>query len=221
MSADVKTMLLAAAPEPSEPPNLGAIRRRGDRLRLWRRTSVVVAALPMLGGLAWAGGQLRAPHPAPPTVAGNDESCHAEPPIAVFLRDMADAGEVDRLSTELEGLPHVQSVTYFSKADAYAEFKRIYKDQPEYWEDLPEDALPASLRVAVDEAQFVTEVMRSIPSSTAIEDVRSPGRLALRSCHPRRAVRAKARLDALRADYRALRRKVRRLMNAPRRSPKD
>jgi cell division protein FtsX len=91
--------------------------------------------------------------------------------VSVFLKDDATTSEVEGLSAQLAALPHVLSLDYLSKADAFEEFKKTYEDQPEFWVDLSPDALPASLRVTVD-TRFLRDVARSIPRSRAVDDVR-------------------------------------------------
>jgi hypothetical protein len=94
--------------------------------------------------------------------------------VSVFLIDDATRKDVGILSEMIAGLPHVTAVAHVSHGEAFAEFKSIYRDQPEFWISLSHDALPASLRVEVDDLRRVAEVAKEIPRTPPVDDVRAP-----------------------------------------------
>ena len=81
--------------------------------------------------------------------------------VQIYLtNDVSDADpecEQDlcrNIRTDLENTPGVVSVQYLSKADALADAKeRTFKDQPEYSDLISENALPASMKVRMSDAE--------------------------------------------------------------------
>lgn len=81
--------------------------------------------------------------------------------VQIYLtNDVSDADpecEQDlcrNIRTDLENTPGVESVQYLSKADALADAKeRTFKDQPEYSDLISENALPASMKVRMSDAE--------------------------------------------------------------------
>jgi cell division transport system permease protein len=72
--------------------------------------------------------------------------------ISAYLHDNATQNEISALEEQISEMPEVQEVTYVSKDQAFDEFREMYETQPEFYENLPEDALPASLRVKLQDA---------------------------------------------------------------------
>src|SRR5688500_10505274 len=64
--------------------------------------------------------------------------------VAVYLNDEITDEQEEGVRTTLEGLDVVKEVSYISKPEAFAEFKRLYQDQPALYENVDEDILPAS-----------------------------------------------------------------------------
>lgn len=95
--------------------------------------------------------------------------------ISTYLRDDATQGEIKELETEISNMPEVQHVTFVSKRQAYDEFKRLYRNQPELYENLPPDALPASLRVKLTDAKYTEEVASRIEGAAGVDEVRFGG----------------------------------------------
>ncbi|HJR45724.1 MAG TPA: permease-like cell division protein FtsX [Actinomycetota bacterium] len=100
--------------------------------------------------------------------------------ISAYLRDDATQGEISSLSEEITQMPEVQDVTYVSKDAAFEEFKEMYETQPEFYENLPEDALPASLRIKLDDADDTEQVAAAIEGAPGVKDVRFGGEIIKR-----------------------------------------
>jgi cell division transport system permease protein len=100
--------------------------------------------------------------------------------ISTYLRDDATQGEVRELQQDVTDNPYVEDVTFVSKKDAYEEFKQIYQDQPEFYENLPEDALPASLRIKLTDADYTEQVAQSIEGAPGVDEVRFGGEIIKR-----------------------------------------
>jgi cell division transport system permease protein len=100
--------------------------------------------------------------------------------ISAFLRDDATQGEIKSLENEISNMAEVQDVTYVSKSDAYDEFRLRYRNQPEFYENLPKDALPASLRIKLTNADYTEEVAARINGAPGVDDVRYGGEIIKR-----------------------------------------
>jgi cell division transport system permease protein len=91
--------------------------------------------------------------------------------VSVYLHDSATPNEIETLEQDISQYPEVQRIHFVSKSDAFEEFKKIYRNQPEFYESLPPDALPASLRVKLIDAEDAEEVAARIEGAPGVEDV--------------------------------------------------
>jgi cell division transport system permease protein len=127
--------------------------------------STVAISLLLLGGVQILG-----------MVVGNmTRSWEAKVEVSVFLRDDITENEQQALVNQLTGLDEVQDVTYVSKDDAYNEFKEEWADQPEFYESLPKDALPASLRVKLTDAKYSEGVATLVNGAPGVDEARFGG----------------------------------------------
>jgi cell division transport system permease protein len=74
-------------------------------------------------------------------------------------------------------MPTVKNVTFISKEEAFEEYKKIYEDQPEFWQNIPPDSLPQSLRISLTDADFTEEVASSIRGAPGLDEVRYGGQI--------------------------------------------
>ena len=95
--------------------------------------------------------------------------------ISVYLRDDIGPEERTSLTQQINSYDEVQEVTYVTKEDAFAEFRERYRHQPEFYENLPEDALPASLRIKLTDAKFTEEVADRIQGAPGVDEIRFGG----------------------------------------------
>ncbi len=95
--------------------------------------------------------------------------------ISVFLLDDATQGELQAIEADLANMDHVEEVAYVSKDQAYAEFKELFRDQPEMYESLPPRALPASYRVKLTDAKYAEAVAASIDGAPGVDEVKYGG----------------------------------------------
>lgn len=100
--------------------------------------------------------------------------------ISTYLHDNATQGEISTLEEDISQMPEVQDVTYVSKDQAFEEFKEMYETQPEFYENLPEDALPASLRIKLNDADDTEKVAAAIEGAPGVKDVRFGGEIIKR-----------------------------------------
>ena len=127
--------------------------------------STVAISLLLLGGVAIL-------HMA---VRNMTYSWEAKVEVSAYLSDDITEGEQLALETEITELPQVQEVTFVSKAEALIEFKEIFQGQPELYETLTEDSLPASLRVKLHDAEDTESVAALIRGRPGVDDVRYGG----------------------------------------------
>jgi cell division transport system permease protein len=73
--------------------------------------------------------------------------------LEIFMRVGAGSNQVKAVETALQADPNVKSYVHLTQADAYAIFKRDFKDQPALVESTKPSDLPESFRVAPKRAQ--------------------------------------------------------------------
>lgn len=132
--------------------------------------STVTISLLLLGGVLLLG----------LVVENMTRSWEAKVEVSIFLLDDATEGEVQALTQTLTDMNEVTNVDYVSKADAFEEFKEQWADQPEFWQNLPEDALPASLRVKLTDAEYAEPVATVMEGAPGVDDVRFGGEIIRR-----------------------------------------
>jgi cell division transport system permease protein len=107
-------------------------------------------------------------------------SLEARVEISAYLRDDASPGEIQSVQTQLSQYREVQEVTYVSKDQAYADFKQLYRNKPEFYEHIDAEDLPASLRIKLTDAAFTEEVASRIEGAPGIDEVRFGGEIIKR-----------------------------------------
>ena len=129
--------------------------------------STVAISLLLLGGVAIL-------HLAVRNMTFNWE---AKVEISTYLRDDITPGELETLQSDVANMPQVQNVTYVSKTEALEEFKNLYPNQPELYEPLSEESLPASLRIKLVDADDTEAVAALVRGRPGVEEVRFGGEL--------------------------------------------
>ncbi|MDQ2939688.1 MAG: permease-like cell division protein FtsX [Actinomycetota bacterium] len=81
--------------------------------------------------------------------------------LKAFLYDDATQGEINALQTKIEGLPHVKSVVFVSKADALKILSGRLKD-PNVLKELHSNPLPASFNIKPDDAANLDAVHQEL-----------------------------------------------------------
>jgi cell division transport system permease protein len=147
-----------------------AMNLRRNLLMTVAAISTVAISLLLLGGVQILGIVVN-------NVTGTWE---AKVEVSAFLVDDVSAQERDALIDEVEALPQVDNLTYVSSADALEEFKETFRDRPELWSNLSDDALPQSLRIKLIDANDHEEVEAAIEDSPVVDDVRSGGEVIRR-----------------------------------------
>lgn len=143
---------------------------RRNALMAVAATSTVAISLLLLGGVEILG----------MVVSNVTNSWEAKVEISTFLSDDASSGEIQALEAEVAQMPEVKDVTYVSKTQAFEEFKETYADTPQLYEALSPDSLPASLRIALTDAQYTQEVAARIQGAPGVDEVRFGGEIIRR-----------------------------------------
>lgn len=78
----------------------------------------------------------------------------------------SDASQKDMRKTQksVEQYPEVQNVRFVSKEDALASFKKDFQDQPEIYQDMNSDVLPASLQIELKDPAMAEDVASKLES---------------------------------------------------------
>jgi hypothetical protein len=169
MSDRLRERLERAARDPRRALDTSAIARRARRLAWTHRAMAAVAAAALVSGGYVMAEEIDEDPPRP--AAGPTNCSSLDFDVAVFLTDEATDGEIAALVDEIRTTEDVESVTFFSKSDAYVEFKEVYRDQPEVWENLPPDALPASIRIKISSSVTPRSVAVQLPHASAVDAI--------------------------------------------------
>jgi cell division transport system permease protein len=73
--------------------------------------------------------------------------------ITAFFPDDTSQENIDEALGSVEGYPEVREVTYVSKAEALTRFREMMADQPEVFEGINSDILPASLEIQLNDSR--------------------------------------------------------------------
>ncbi|HEU4392595.1 MAG TPA: permease-like cell division protein FtsX [Solirubrobacterales bacterium] len=95
------------------------------------------------------------------TTQAKSEQVRSELNIQVGIFDDATKAEINALGEELEGLPHVEEVTFVSKGEALATLRSELKDKS-IVEQLHTNPLPASFEVKADDAANLPAIREAI-----------------------------------------------------------
>ena len=92
--------------------------------------------------------------------------------VAVFLLDDISGAQKERLTDKIANMPEVESAVYESKEEAYRNFKELFANQPELWQNVGPDALPASFRVKLADPEKFEVIAARLAGEPGIEEIR-------------------------------------------------
>jgi hypothetical protein len=185
MPSDIRDILRAGAAEPQRPAVMSTLMRRANRLRWSRRVLAASTALVVAGG-TWAAahtlntdgfGRGSAPSGRDSGLCFRLQQIQQNTELSVFLRDDVTEAELLALLADLEGTPGVIEVTYVSREQAFEDFKELYNHQPEYYENLNSNALPASIGVDTEEGTDLGAIDAVFQGAPGVDDVRYGGEI--------------------------------------------
>jgi cell division transport system permease protein len=73
--------------------------------------------------------------------------------LSIFMKNDATAAESDAVDRQLKATPEIKKYHYVSKPEAYAEFKKIFANEPDVRDSLTVDQMPPSYRVVPKQAE--------------------------------------------------------------------
>ena len=92
--------------------------------------------------------------------------------VSVFLTDDISESQRNNLIETLHSMPEVKDVQYESKEQAYDRAKELFKDSPDILANLTPDALPASLRVKLNDPSQFNVIDARLKDQPGIEEIR-------------------------------------------------
>ncbi len=91
--------------------------------------------------------------------------------INAFLRDDASEADISGDRSTLQAMPEVKTIKFVSKKDAYDEFVKLFKNQPQLVENVDAQTLPASFRVSLHNPKTISAVSEQIKRLAGIDEV--------------------------------------------------
>jgi len=147
------------------------------RQRLTRRASVgvlLVAALLTLAGMI-------------PTAAaaGDTDPCRyltKQMRLEIFMTIMATDADIAGVRTYLDTSPLIRRYQYLDQDASYAQFRRIFADDPDFVANVDPDALPTSFRVVPRRKTTTGLIASEAGALSGVDDVTNPGVSLRRIC---------------------------------------
>jgi cell division transport system permease protein len=99
-------------------------------------------------------------------------SVEANVEVSVFLDDNIPSDQTANIQQMLESMPQTKSVTYESKAQAFAKFKQLFKDQPDLVNNVSPNALPASFQVQLKDPNEFGAIAQQLQGQPGIANIR-------------------------------------------------
>lgn len=93
--------------------------------------------------------------------------------LEVFMNVDATQGQIEAVQTALDEDPNVRDYRFLTKEDAYEEFKRLFRDNPDLIETVEPDRLPTSFRVAPQRAELTRVVADTYRTSPGVDEVQT------------------------------------------------
>jgi cell division transport system permease protein len=95
--------------------------------------------------------------------------------LEIFMNTKASQQQIDGVAANLRSDPNVRSVRHLTKPDAFAEFKRIFRRQPDLVGSITEKDLPESFRVTPKKAELTDTVKAEFSTQQGVDQVSTPG----------------------------------------------
>lgn len=108
--------------------------------------------------------------------------------LEVFMTVDASQAQVDGAQQALSSSSDVKEFTLISKRDAYADFKRIFNDQPELVNSISPESLPISFRVTPKKAEMTNQLGTRFEQLDGVDQVVTPGKLLEKELRDRNRV---------------------------------
>ena len=94
--------------------------------------------------------------------------------LEVFMNVEATDGQIADVRSSLNTDPDVKSFRFFDKQDALAEFKRIFRKDPDLVKNITAGALPTSYRIVPETAEKTSNIQNRFDVLPGVDDVATP-----------------------------------------------
>ncbi|HEV3475709.1 MAG TPA: permease-like cell division protein FtsX [Actinomycetota bacterium] len=92
--------------------------------------------------------------------------------VSVFLRDDASPEEVEALGRRISEIPEVEEVQFEDRAEAYANFRELFRDNPALVENVDPEAMPQSYRIKLVAPEEFPVIRARLAGDPAIDQIR-------------------------------------------------
>jgi cell division transport system permease protein len=92
--------------------------------------------------------------------------------LNIFLKPEATQAQTDAVQRQLDALPQVKRVRYCDKQCAFAEFKSLFANEPEFQDAVTADDLPPSFRVVPTSPELTEQVGRQFVNRPGVYKVK-------------------------------------------------
>ncbi len=94
--------------------------------------------------------------------------------LEIFMRVEATDQQIEEVRDSLDSDRNVRRYTFLSKQDAYDEFQRIFRDDPDLVNSITAEDLPPSFRVAPIRAELTPTVKAEFDTMQGVDEVSLP-----------------------------------------------
>ncbi|MEO7836655.1 MAG: permease-like cell division protein FtsX [Acidimicrobiales bacterium] len=91
--------------------------------------------------------------------------------LSIFMKVGVSPTQSQAIERELSQMPQVKNVIYIDQQEAFAEFKRMFENSPDFLESVEAKDLPTSYRVVPKQAEFVDVVGKRFENRAGVQDV--------------------------------------------------
>lgn len=91
--------------------------------------------------------------------------------LSIFMKVGVSPTQSQAIERELSQMPQVNKVIYIDQQEAFAEFKRMFENSPDFLESVEAKDLPTSYRVVPKRAEFVDVVGKRFENRAGVQDV--------------------------------------------------
>jgi cell division transport system permease protein len=94
--------------------------------------------------------------------------------LEVFMTVDATSTQISDVRSALKSDPQVKKFTFLDKKAALAEFKRIFRKDPDLTRNVDEGSLPTSFRIVPTRAELTPQIQRRFQTQPGVDQVESP-----------------------------------------------
>jgi cell division transport system permease protein len=96
--------------------------------------------------------------------------------LEIFMQVKASQAQIDAVRDQLKADPNVKSQRFLDHDAAYAEFKKLFADQPVLVENETPAGLPTSFRVVPVKPEFTTVIGNSFQNVPGVDQINTPAK---------------------------------------------